>query len=261
MEISEVVTIAAASIAVLFLFVYVVASIIKDASIIDIAWGVAQIVIAGSLLVVVDENYSFVRILVSMYAIAWGVRLALHIGSRKIGEPEDKRYQKWRKDWGETYWWRSILQVYVLQALLALLMSAPVIVVSLASNLSAVESTWLVAVGSAVWWYGFIFETLGDWQLRQFLKTKKKGEIMTSGLWQYTRHPNYFGEVTQWWGLWLIVASLDYGLFALVSPLLITVLILKVSGITMLEKRYDDDKAYQKYKKKTSAFFPLPKQS
>ena len=101
-------------------------------------------------------------------------------------------------------------------------------------------------IGSLIWWYGFIFEAVGDWQLRRFIRNpKNKGKVMDQGLWRYTRHPNYFGEVTQWWGLWIIVLPMMGGSYAVVSPLLITFLILKVSGIKMLEAKYDKKKSYQ----------------
>ena len=106
---------------------------------------------------------------------------------------------------------------------------------------------------------GFGFEAIGDWQLSNFLKNRKRSnQIMQYGLWRYTRHPNYFGEISQWWGIWLIVVTLDYGWLATISPLVITFLLLKVSGITMLERKYKKNKEFQKYKKRTSALIPMP---
>lgn len=260
MEIVDIAGLVISIIAVVFTLTYIIANRIKDASIVDIIWGAVQVIVAIVLLLLVDGT-SYVRLLVSLYIVLWGVRLAWHIGSRKLGEPEDKRYQNFRKEWGDTYWWRSILQIYVLQGLLASVMALPLIVVAHPENAQFTDHTWWVAIGSLVWWYGFLFEAIGDWQLRQFIKTKKAGEIMTDGLWQYTRHPNYFGEVTQWWGLWIILVPLAYGWWALATPILITFLILKVSGITMLEKRYKDNKKYQEYKKRTSPFIPMPPKS
>jgi len=257
-DFNEVIITVAISVLVYFVIVYWIARSIKDNSIIDIAWGGGQVIIATTLLVVF-EDMNIVRALVSLLVIFWGLRLAVHIGLRKVGKPEDWRYAAWRKDWGNTYWWRVILQVYVLQGLLMLIVATPLYIVTHDSNISIDENIWFTTVGASVWWFGFLFESLGDWQLVQFTKGKKnKGKIMQDGFWKYTRHPNYFGEVTQWWGLFIIVIPLNYGLLAIVSPLLITFLILKVPGITRLEDKYKTNKAYQKYKKKTPAFFPLP---
>ncbi len=119
--------------------------------------------------------------------------------------------------------------------------------------------SFFTIIGALVWILGYFFEVAGDYQLDQFLKDPtNKGTIMDRGLWKYTRHPNYFGEVTMWWGIWLIVLPLPFAILALISPLTITYLILKVSGIPMLEKRFENDPAFQAYKKRTSAFFPLP---
>jgi steroid 5-alpha reductase family enzyme len=110
-----------------------------------------------------------------------------------------------------------------------------------------------------VWVIGFFFESVGDAQLSRFIKDPaNKGKLMQSGLWKYTRHPNYFGEVTQWWGLWIIALSVSYGWLGIIGPLTITTLILKVSGIPLLEKSMEGNPEFQEYKKRTSVFFPLP---
>ena len=119
--------------------------------------------------------------------------------------------------------------------------------------------THVTTLGLLVWLIGYYFEVVGDWQLDQFkAKDTEKDEVLNSGLWRYTRHPNYFGEVTMWWGIWLMVASLPLWYIALISPLVITYLLLFVSGVPMLEKKFDGNPAYEQYKIKTSKFFPLP---
>lgn len=159
----------------------------------------------------------------------------------------------------------------MLQGIFMMIISAPIIVAAAAEN---TDITALAIAGSVIWLVGFYFEAVGDYQLTKFLKKKqevpakakkgkkgkrKKGpEFMTNGLWRFTRHPNYFGEVTQWWGLWVVVVGSSYGLYAVVSPLAITWLLLKVSGIPMLEKKWEDNKEFKKYKKRTNAFFPGP---
>ena len=113
--------------------------------------------------------------------------------------------------------------------------------------------------GTLVWILGFLFESIGDKQLKDFLaKAENKGRIMDNGLWRYTRHPNYFGEVTQWWGIGIIALTSDYGMIGLIGPAVITFLIVKVSGVPLLENKYADNPAYQAYKKRTSMLVPLP---
>ena len=135
-----------------------------------------------------------------------------------------------------------------------LLISLPIIAVMSATGLPVY---WIAVCGTAIWLFGIIFEAIGDYQLRQFLQVKKRGEIMQSGLWKYTRHPNYFGEITAWWGAAII--ALSYGqLWGLLGAATITILIVKISGIPLLEKRYEHDSAFQKYAKRTSVLLPLP---
>ncbi len=114
-------------------------------------------------------------------------------------------------------------------------------------------------LGLVVWCFGFLFEAVGDWQLKDFLNDHaNKGKIMDRGLWAYSRHPNYFGEVIQWWGIFLFAVSVSLGYLTIISPLLIMCLILFVSGVPMLEKKYDGRPDFEAYKKRTSKFFPLP---
>jgi steroid 5-alpha reductase family enzyme len=153
---------------------------------------------------------------------------------------------------------RSFLQVFMLQGLLLLLVAIPVIFVNQAPE---APLGWLDVLGLAIWMYGFAFEAIGDWQLLQFIRDPtNKGRLMTTGLWRYTRHPNYFGEVTLWWGIWLMTLTLPGGWLTIIGPLTITTLILKVSGIPMLEKPYEERTDFQEYKRRTSVFFPLPPQ-
>jgi len=189
-----------------------------------------------------------------MYVLVcvWGFRLSYHIYSRNRGKPEDFRYLQWRKEWGKTFFWRSYLQVYVLQALLLLIISSPLLWTAL------YNPSWspFTTAGMAVWGIGFFFQSVGDYQLAEFVKTKKPGEIMQTGLWKYSRHPNYFGEILMWWGLFVMVLPMPYGYAMLISPVTITLLLVYVSGVPMLEKKYADNPAYQEYKKRTSALVP-----
>lgn len=248
------------SAATIFLFMnlfYAIAVWQKNAGLIDIGWGLGFIAVVWTMILTTADLTS-VQLAVSGLVTIWGLRLSWHVAARNLDQPEDWRYAQWRKDWGKNYWWRSYLQIFMLQGLLMLIISAPAIV-AFATD-AEISASWLYA-GAIVWLVGFIFELVGDRQLSRFIADKRakrtKEKLLTTGLWAYTRHPNYFGEVVQWWGLWLIVLSLDYGPLAVVSPLMITYLILFVSGVPMLERKYADNRAWQDYAERTSKFIPM----
>lgn len=236
---------------------FILAALTKRNDVADIAWGLGFIVVVYYLYAL-SQNNSPNLFLIILFTTFWGIRLATHIYRRLIKRSEDARYVEMKKDWGKWYYVRTYLQVFLLQGLFMFLISTSAIVASI----NYVDSLqWINAVGAAIWIIGFFFETLGDLQLSQFIANpENKGKIMTTGLWRFTRHPNYFGEVSQWWGIFLIVITLPIGLLAIISPLTISFLILKVSGIPMLEKKYEGRADFEEYKMKTSAFFPmLPK--
>jgi steroid 5-alpha reductase family enzyme len=217
----------------------------------DIAWGMGFVLIAliGGFL-----NPTIRNIIITSMVVIWGIRLASHIGLRGLKKQEDIRYQKWRKEWGKYWVVRSWLQIFILQGFLILCVGASILITSRFDNSDLILINY---VGIAIWLFGLIFEAIGDWQLIQFIKDpSNKGKIMQAGLWQYTRHPNYFGEVTLWWGLWLAIGGVPYFWLAIIGPITITFLILKVSGIPMLEKQFEGNKEFEQYKKTTNAFFP-----
>jgi len=231
---------------------YFVALFLKRNDIADIAWGLGFIVVCGRLYS--SGGRGLIFLVVSLLIVVWGLRLLIHIYFRNKGKPEDFRYKKWREDWGKWFYIRTYLQVFLLQGFFMFLISLSASVAANASNTTLNAVSYL---GVLVWAIGFIFESIGDFQLSKFIALHgNKGKIMTKGLWKYTRHPNYFGEVTQWWGIFLIVSAAPLGLLAIISPLTVTFLILKVSGIPMLEKKYEDNPEFEKYKKVTNAFFP-----
>jgi len=247
--------ITAASILVYMTGWFIAARISGRNDIADVAWGLGFI-LAAAVSLLAGGIYPLRGLLVSGLVLVWGVRLALHIHNRNRGRGEDPRYRKWREEWGKWFVLRSFLQVFMLQGMLLLMVAIPVIFVNQAP---AAPLGWLDLLGLAIWLYGFGFEAIGDWQLLQFIRNPaNKGKLMTTGLWRYTRHPNYFGEVTLWWGIWLLTLALPGGMLTVIGPLTITFLILKVSGIPMLEKPYEDRADFQEYKRRTSAFFPLP---
>ncbi len=221
----------------------------------DVAWGPGFIVVAV-ISFIIAGSYSHRTLIVSLLILIWGVRLAFHIGKRHIGKPEDARYAKWRKEWGKTFLLRTFLQVFMLQGFLLFLVAVPIMFI-IAAPPSPIGIPDIL--GICIWILGFTFEAVSDWQLAQFLKTpSKKGWVMTTGLWKYSRHPNYFGEVTLWWGIYIIALSVPNGWLSIIGPLTITYLILKVSGIPMLEEGFRDNPDFQQYKQRTSAFIPLP---
>lgn len=220
----------------------------------DIAWGGGFIWAAFTAYLVQGVNQPR-SILVFTLVVMWGVRLILHIAVRNKEKPEDPRYRAWREEWGDAYLVRSFFQVFLLQGFLLLIISLPV---TFAITRSGPPINPLDIIGVSVWLFGFLFEKIADFQLLQFKKDPaNKGKIMTSGLWRYTRHPNYFGEVTLWWGIFLICLSVPGSWWTVIGPLTITYLILGVSGIPLLEKRYADNPEYAEYKRRTSSFLPL----
>lgn len=224
----------------------------KDNSLADIGWGLGFIIATLYSFFRVSW-WSFAGMVVTLLIIIWGSRLSYHIFKRNWGKGEDYRYQKWREEWGQWFVLRSYLQVFLLQGLLMF------VIVSAVININANISTkiWPVFIGLFIWLFGFVFEAVGDRQLRIFLaNANNRGKIMQTGLWRYTRHPNYFGEAVMWWGIWVVGLSFPYGWVFIWSPLLITFLLRFVSGVPMLEKKMVDNPAFIEYMKHTNTFIP-----
>ncbi|MDF1553680.1 MAG: DUF1295 domain-containing protein [Deferrisomatales bacterium] len=238
----------------LYMCGFFVASLIaKNNGVVDVAWG------GGFVLVAVVTFLRYVEVhprqlLVLFLVAAWGLRLAAHIHARNRGQGEDFRYRKWREEWGEGFVLRSFLQIYMLQGALLLVVATPIWVVN---HDPGGGLGWLDWIGAAIWAVGFGFEAVGDWQLLRFMgDPDNQGKIMQTGLWRYTRHPNYFGEATLWWGMFLIALGAPHGWLSVVSPLTIAFLLLKVSGIPMLEERWKGDAEFEAYKSRTNALLP-----
>lgn len=231
---------------------FIVSLLKKRNDVADIAWGLGFVLMAW--LSFDFSTFSFKALLVNCMVTVWGVRLSWHIYHRNKNKPEDSRYLEWRKNW-ENFYLRSYFQVYVLQGILLFLISLPVIFINFAQS----SSFGFLAVGGfLIWGLGFYFESIGDSQLKEFISSSSnKGKLMDRGLWRYSRHPNYFGEVTQWWGIFIIALATPNSLFTIIGPLTITLLILFVSGIPLLEKKYQGRADWKEYKKKTSIFIPL----
>lgn len=234
---------------------FIVSLLKKRNDVADVAWGLGFVLLVWSAFVLSDGP-GVRGILVNILVSIWGVRLAWHIHSRNRGRTEDYRYLAWRTAWGKWFYVRSYAQVYLLQGFLLFLVASPVLLIngSVATGLGMLD-----ALGMAVWLVGFSFEAVGDAQLARFIKDPvNKGKLMQGGLWAYTRHPNYFGEVTQWWGLWLVALSVPGGWLGIIGPMTITFLILKVSGVPMLERKMQEHPEFAAYERRVSMFIPLP---
>jgi steroid 5-alpha reductase family enzyme len=228
----------------------------KDASVVDPLWGIGFVVAAVSYLLVL-HGHPGRRALVLTLVCVWAVRLAAHLVWRNWGRGEDPRYGKMRAERPGSFWWYSYLQVFLLQALLLWLVSAPI--AGAVGGGSGHELGAWDFIGLAVWLFGFFWEVVGDMQLALFKRDPaNRGRVMDKGLWRYSRHPNYFGEAVLWWGTWLVAAG-AHGYWSVYGPVLITVLLLRVSGVTLLEKNLARSKpGYEEYKARTSSFVPWP---
>ena len=235
---------------------FIISIFIKRNDIADVAWGTGIFLVALSSFLFGQEPTALTTTLLILAAL-WGGRLSLRILLRNLKKDEDYRYKKWRDEWGSWFYPRSFFQIYLLQGALMIVVGYSFIHASVYSDSHSLGGWY--AAGLLIWLIGFFFEVVGDYQLDRFLgQPENRGRIMDRGLWRYSRHPNYFGEVVMWWGIWLMVVTLPFGYLAIISPLTITFLILKVSGIPMLEKKFAGQPDFEAYKKRTSAFFPLP---
>ena len=228
----------------------------KDMSIVDGFWGLGFMAVAHHWLFRLEE-ISPRQFVIAYLVTLWGLRLAIHIFYRNFGKGEDPRYVAFRIDWGEKTVWISFYKVFMLQGALMLVISLPIIGIMFSRDQTFSN---INIIGVLLWLTGWLFETFADYQLLKFKRNPaNKGKVMDSGLWRYSRHPNYFGETCVWWGVFLISLGSGYWYLSLLSPILLTYLLLKVSGVTMLEKRYDGNDKYAEYKRRTSSFFPLPR--
>jgi len=239
----------------MMVFAWALSLILKDASIADIFWGLGFVLIAWTTFLLA-EGYLLRKMLITSLVSFWGLRLAVYLGLRKRGKGEDRRYQSWRTQYGKSFWWVSLFTVFGLQGVLLWIISLVVQSGQIASMPAGLG--WMDGAGFLIWAIGIVFEAVGDFQLSRFKADPgNRGKVMDQGLWAYTRHPNYFGESLVWWGIFLITLSTPNSLWTVISPVTITFLLLRVSGVTLLEKTIVEKRpAYQAYIKNTSAFFP-----
>lgn len=234
----------------------------QNAGIVDIFWGPGFVLAAVVYGINSPDGFSARKILIVLLVAIWGLRLGWHIGLRNLDHEEDYRYQAWRKTNGNTWWWKSFFKVFTLQGLLMWLISMPLLVAQYSpepANLTVFD-----LLGVIIWLIGFAFEAVGDWQLTQFkADVSNKGKVLRTGLWRYTRHPNYFGDATVWWGYFIIALSTPNGIVTIFAPLLMTVMLMRVSGVALLEQNLKKTKPeYADYIATTNSFFPgIPRKS
>jgi len=229
--------------------------VLRDASIVDIFWGAGFVICAWLYFALTPQGYAERKWLTCLLVTVWGLRLSLHILGRNRGKGEDYRYQAWRQAAGKRWWWISLFKVFLLQCALLWVISIPLLIAQISP--APGQLTWLDAAGLLAWGVGFAFEAVGDWQLGRFkADPANRGKVLQQGLWRYTRHPNYFGDACAWWGYYMLAAAAG-GWWTAYSPLLMTGLLLRVSGVRLLERGLVQSKpGYREYMETTSAFIP-----
>ena len=259
----EALAVNAAILLVLVLIQWGISVKIDDVSFIDAFWGAGMGVLAVTSWLQLDDPGALASLLMVMTA-AWGFRLGIYLIRRWRHEGEDKRYKLiLRKDREKgNFVMAALTRVWLMQAVLLFAVSSPAQVGILASAAPA-PITGLAYAGVTVYAVGIFFEWVGDWQLARFkADPANAGKVLDTGLWRYTRHPNYFGDFAAWWGIWLVCASAGWGyaLATIIGPLFLSFTLTKWSGVALLEKGLDKTKGdkYADYKRRTSAFFPLP---
>lgn len=240
-----------------FTLLWLVSLRLRDASIVDPFWGIAFVLAAG-VAFPTSDGWLPRRMLVVALVGLWGGRLAWHLARRNLGHGEDARYRRWREQHGETWWWRSLWQVFLLQGVIAWVVSWPLAAAQSAQGFAG----WTMwdAAGAIVVMTGLAFESIADAQLRRFkAQAASRGQVLDTGLWRYSRHPNYFGDALVWWGLFLLAAGVPGGWMTIVSPVLMTWLLMRVSGVPLLEATLATSRpGYADYVRRTSAFVPWP---
>lgn len=229
---------------------------LRNASIVDIFWGAGFVLVAWLFYALTPEGFGPRKLLLCALVTVWGLRLSLYILYRNWGKGEDFRYKKWRDDAGPKWWWYSFFKVFLLQGVLMWVIAAPLLAAQISATPAQLTVIDIAAV--PVWTVGFFFEAVGDWQLARFrANPANKGKVLKTGVWRYTRHPNYFGDATQWWAFYLFAAATGEGAFTMFSPIIMTILLVRVSGVALLERSLAEKRpGYKEYMETTSAFIP-----
>lgn len=221
---------------------------------VDLFWGFSFMAVAW---LVALRQPSFRSFAIMIMVTMWGYRLIAHIYQRSRTKPDDPRYDTFKRKWRGNIWRRAYLSIFLLQGGLVWLISLPIV---MAANPLLDGWGWLTWLGLLIWAVGFTIESRADAQLARFVQSKRRSTVLQTGLWRFSRHPNYFGELLQWWAIGLIVLQVSWGWLGLLGPLLLTYLIVYVSGIPPIEQRRQHDVDYQAYKRRTSPLILWPPQ-
>lgn len=239
------------------LLLWTVSIPLRDVSIIDMFFAAIILLVAAVSFVLSPETGTLQWLLLVLVSV-WGLRLSTHLIARNWGHGEDPRYSKLR-GWvnnDRAFIWLSLRQVFLLQGVVIWLVSLPVQMGMLGDG----SVGWLALAGTLLWAIGFLFETVADAQLKQFrADPARRGTVLNTGLWRYSRHPNYFGELCVWWGLFLVACEAPWGFLTVVGPLAYSYLIVNVTGQRTLDKKLAREKpGYQHYMESTSGLIPWP---
>jgi steroid 5-alpha reductase family enzyme len=239
----------------LMVVVWLVSLVLSDVSVVDPAWGFGFVVVALTYAIAQGDLTARDWLILAIVAV-WGLRLGGFLAWRKWGEPEDYRYAAMREKRPRTFPYRSLVTVFLLQAVLLWIVAWPVAAAIGADDPGEIGPIEIIALAIAA--TGLLFEAVGDLQLARFkADPSNRGKVLDTGLWRYTRHPNYFGDALVWWGIGVIGISTPGGWWSIAGPLLMTVLLMRVSGVALLEKRLASSKpGYAEYAARTNAFFP-----
>jgi steroid 5-alpha reductase family enzyme len=249
--------VALAVVATLMIVVWAVSLAVRNAGIIDAFWGFGFVVAAWTYFATTD-GFPPRKLLVVLLVTAWGMRLSIYLAARNFGKPEDYRYRAMRERWGTRFGAVSLFTVFLLQAGILWALSVPL----WQAMRAALPAQWtaLDLAGAAIFAVGLFFEAAGDEQLRRFkADPAQRGKVMDRGLWRYTRHPNYFGDAVVWWGLFTVAAATPGSLWTIYAPVAMTMLLLRVSGVPLLESKLVATRpGYGDYVARTSSFIPWP---
>lgn len=259
----EAMAVGAGTVAGVMVATWLISGLVKDASIVDLVWGLGFVLVAWAVYLTVTPDDAlrsrawWVVVLTSI----WGLRLSIYLAWRNLGKGEDYRYRAMRAKHGNRFFWVSLATVFGLQGVLMWVVSLPVQAAVARPSAAGVMGPFLV-LGTALWTVGLFFEAVGDWQLARFkADPANQGKVMDRGLWRYTRHPNYFGDFCVWWGLYLIALEAGHW-WTIIGALVMSILLLRYSGVGLLEKTIVNRRPeYADYIKRTNAFFPGPPRS
>jgi steroid 5-alpha reductase family enzyme len=230
---------------------FIVATIIKNNSIVDIGWGLGYVIVSCTLYFVYYE-LNVTALIANILVSLWGLRLFYYILKRNIFEEEDFRYKAWRKSWGKWVIPRAYLQVFLLQGFFMYLIGSTVFYL----NTNKQDFNYLSLIGIGIFLFGYYFQVRGDRELKNHIKNPKtKGSLLTTGLWKLTRHPNYFGEATMWWGVFIYASFNNTPLYFIISPITIN-LVLYFISTPLLEQRMKTKGGWDEYASKTNMFIP-----